>query len=109
MRLALKQVSNPIAATKPSKQVGLKQTFAQKETSVGGAAAPLAFSMAISSLQRSSLCACGGGCPRCKHEKLPIQPKLKIGAPDDQYEREADRVADQIMLMPEPGLQRKPT
>lgn len=28
---------------------------------------------------------------------LPLQAKLKIGAPDDKYEREADRVADQVM------------
>jgi hypothetical protein len=31
-----------------------------------------------------------------------IQPKLKIGAPNDKYEQEADRVADQVMRMPEP-------
>lgn len=30
-----------------------------------------------------------------------IQPKLEIGAPNDQYEQEADRVADQVMRMPE--------
>ena len=32
-----------------------------------------------------------------------IQPKLEIGSPDDEYEREADRVADMVMRMPEPG------
>lgn len=31
-----------------------------------------------------------------------IQPKLRIGEPDDQYEQEADRVADRVMTMPEP-------
>ena len=31
-----------------------------------------------------------------------IQPKLKIGAPDDAYEREADRVADRVMSMAGP-------
>jgi len=30
-----------------------------------------------------------------------IQPKLTLGPPDDEYEREADRVADQVMRMPE--------
>ncbi|MCY7272250.1 MAG: hypothetical protein LH702_00535, partial [Phormidesmis sp. CAN_BIN44] len=30
-----------------------------------------------------------------------IQPKLTIGQPNDQYEQEADRVADQVMSMPE--------
>jgi hypothetical protein len=31
-----------------------------------------------------------------------IQAKLKIGKPDDEYEREADRVAETVMRMPEP-------
>ena len=35
-----------------------------------------------------------------------IQLKLRIGAPNDRYEQEADRVADQVMRMPEPQLQR---
>jgi len=30
-----------------------------------------------------------------------IQAKLKIGQPNDKYEQEADRVADQVMRMPE--------
>ncbi|WP_051309285.1 eCIS core domain-containing protein [Desulfogranum japonicum] len=36
-----------------------------------------------------------------------LQAKLKIGEPNDQYEQEADRVADQVMRMPEPQMQRK--
>jgi hypothetical protein len=59
-------------------------------------------------VQRSSSCACGGGCPRCSNN-TPIQAKLRIGRPGDKYEQEADRIADQIMRMPEPGLQREPT
>lgn len=35
-----------------------------------------------------------------------IQPKLKVGAPNDRYEQEADRVAEQVMRMPEQQLQR---
>lgn len=31
-----------------------------------------------------------------------IQAKLSVSQPDDQYEQEADRVAEQIMRMPEP-------
>jgi len=38
-----------------------------------------------------------------------IQAKLKIGQPGDKYEQEADRVADQVMSMPEPQIQRAPT
>lgn len=55
-------------------------------------------------LQRRPLCPCEGSCPRC----LPqIQAKLTIGQPGDKYEQEADRLADEIMRMPEPDLQLK--
>ena len=54
--------------------------------------------------------------PAAKHLRKPlswqpplVQTKLTIGRPDDQYEQEADRVADQVMRMPEPGIQRQPT
>lgn len=36
-----------------------------------------------------------------------IQPKLTIGQPGDKYEREADAVADRVMRMPDPQLQRQ--
>jgi len=55
-------------------------------------------------LQRKSLCPCDGGCPRCSGV---IQPKLTIGRHDDEYEEEADRVADQVMRMPDPHVQRQ--
>lgn len=35
------------------------------------------------------------------------QAKLTIGQPNDKYEQEADRVADQVMRMPDPTLQRQ--
>lgn len=38
-----------------------------------------------------------------------IQPKLRIGHPNDIYEQEADRVADEVMRMPEPTIQPKLT
>jgi len=38
-----------------------------------------------------------------------FQPKLKIGQPNDKYEQEADRVAEQVMNMSIPNVQRKPT
>ncbi len=53
-------------------------------------------------LQRSSRCTCGGGCPRCD----TAQAKLKVNQPGDRYEMEADRVAEQVMRMPEPDMQR---
>ena len=61
-------------------------------------------------LQRK--CACGnhtmagGECEECKKNKLmgkvglPLQTKLTISQPGDQYEQEADRVAEQVMRMP---------
>ena len=63
-------------------------------------------------LQRT--CACGGSatlggeCEACKTKKLlgqQVQPKLTIGSPHDAYEQEADRVAEQVMRMPDHGAQ----
>jgi hypothetical protein len=36
---------------------------------------------------------------------LAVQPKLTVGAPNDQYEQEADRVADQVMSTPDSAIQ----
>ena len=36
-----------------------------------------------------------------------LQAKLRIGQPGDKYEQEADRVAEQVMRMPEPQVQRQ--
>lgn len=54
-------------------------------------------------LQRKPHCACGGSCPRCQAQAA-AQSKLTISAPDDQYEQEADRVAEAVMHMPDPGV-----
>ncbi|MBE9066454.1 DUF4157 domain-containing protein [Leptolyngbya cf. ectocarpi LEGE 11479] len=40
-------------------------------------------------------------------DSLPIQTKLKLGSPNDKYEQEADRVAQQVMRMPESQVQRQ--
>ena len=41
------------------------------------------------------------------HEVLPtFQAKLTIGQPNDRYEQEADRVAEQVMRMPKTRIQR---
>ncbi|TVQ05336.1 MAG: DUF4157 domain-containing protein, partial [Balneolaceae bacterium] len=37
---------------------------------------------------------------------LIFQPKLQIGQVDDIYEKEADRVADKVMKMPEAAIQK---
>ena len=36
-----------------------------------------------------------------------IQPKLKIGSPNDKYERQADRVADAVVSSPIPAIQQQ--
>lgn len=33
-----------------------------------------------------------------------LQAKLRIGQPDDVYEQEADKIAEQVMRMPEPQV-----
>lgn len=50
-------------------------------------------------------CACGGSCASCGQQdddQPKLQTKLVVGAPDDVYEQQADRVAEQVMRMPEP-------
>jgi hypothetical protein len=37
-----------------------------------------------------------------------IQPKLRISDPNDESEQEADRVADEVMRMPDPAIQSTP-
>lgn len=37
------------------------------------------------------------------HQNALLQPKLSLGQPDDFYEREADRIADQVMQMNSSG------
>ncbi len=68
-------------------------------------------------LQRK--CACGGApgptgeCAECRRKRSatqgpsPLQTKLTVSQPGDRYEREADRVAAQVMRMAEPGLNRR--
>ena len=42
--------------------------------------------------------------PAFSFGRLLIQPKLAVGRTDDPLEHEADRVADQVMRMPDPAL-----
>lgn len=54
---------------------------------------------------RIQRCSCGGTCPDCagREEESRLQTKLTVGPPGDRYEREADRVAEQVMRMPDAG------
>jgi hypothetical protein len=54
-------------------------------------------------LPSPGVCPFGGACHACPAR---VQPKLAISRPDDPYEQEADRVAEQVMAMPEPKAQR---
>jgi enamine deaminase RidA (YjgF/YER057c/UK114 family) len=63
-------------------------------------------------LQRK--CSCGNGsgtggtCTECqKKQGQSLQTKLRISEPGDRYEQEADRVAEQVMRMPEPTIKRQ--
>lgn len=51
-------------------------------------------------LPNPSTCPFGGMCHKCPAPK--VQTKLKIGQADDEFEREADRVAEQVIRMPAP-------
>ena len=51
--------------------------------------------------RKENACACGGGCPRCR-QNYPLQAKLEVSQPGDTLEQEADRVADQVLHMPQP-------
>lgn len=48
--------------------------------------------------RRATSCACGGSCPRCSSPS-----KLEVGAPGDDFEREAEKMADRVMRMPSPA------
>ncbi len=60
-------------------------------------------------VQGKTNCACGGSCPSCVEEGLAtgIQSKSQISMPGDHYEQEADRVAEQVLRIPDPVLQRQ--
>jgi peptidoglycan hydrolase-like protein with peptidoglycan-binding domain len=53
--------------------------------------------------------ALGNQAIQCLLESGTIQAALKIGLPNDRYEQEADRAAELVMRMPEPGIQRQTT
>ena len=72
------------------------------------------FTPSIGVLQRK--CACGGSagfsgeCEDCKSKKLQgqsVHTKLTISEPGDEYEREADRVTERVMRMPDTPMDRE--
>ncbi|HSA87018.1 MAG TPA: DUF4157 domain-containing protein [Nitrospira sp.] len=78
---------------------------------------PLPITRVTPSLGLQRKCACGGSsgltgfCQDCQKKKLlgkPIQAKLRINEPGDQYEQEADSVAEQVMRMPDTDMSKPP-
>lgn len=49
----------------------------------------------------------GNRVAQCLYNAGKLQTALKIGRPNDVYEQDADRVAEQVMRMPEPLVQKK--
>jgi hypothetical protein len=82
------------------------------QTAVAAKTSPSAISASLAlPLQRK--CACGassnlaGSCSDCETKKLigePLQAKLRVNEPGDEYEQEADRVAEQVMRLPDVPL-----
>jgi uncharacterized protein DUF4157 len=55
----------------------------------------------IPAIQRACACGSCASCAGKDDEKRKVQAKLTIGAADDAYEQEAERVADRVMRMPD--------
>lgn len=91
-------MSAPVAAKDRTNEASPKKVESAKQFSSVEAEIAPEFSGSIPMLQEKAICPCEGGCPNCSDE---IQTKLKIGAPDDEYEQEADETADRIMRMPD--------
>ena len=90
-------------------KVTSKRTDAKKENSVSKKRKPV-FSRSVSSpvdqvlfLQRTI----GNQAVQRLFKSGAIRAELRIGQPNDKYEQEADRVAAQVMRMPEPKMQRQ--
>lgn len=91
------------AATQTTALDNWRRAHHQEVTKLTRAAQNLSPPASSVLLQRKPNCACGGGCPRCAREMEHgnIQTKLSVDSPGDQYEQEADRVAEQVLTMPE--------
>jgi hypothetical protein len=78
----------------------------QLQTQQKAAFTPTASFTPVQSRLLQRKCACGnhmvagGECAECAQKKSGLQRKLAIGASHDPLEREADRVADQVLAAP---------
>ena len=74
------------------------KTFDASRDSLRPNAAPLVSARPL--VQRKAGCACGGECESCQASHS--HSRLAVSSPGDQYEVEADRVANQVMNMQAP-------
>jgi Domain of unknown function (DUF4157) len=109
-----KREASPTRQSQPLQQ---QENFAALQKTYGNQAvlrmkgrSPAANPVQGGVLQRK--CACSnsagssGSCTECQSKQEGIlQTKLQIGEVGDRYEQEADRVAEQVMRMPEPTIQ----
>jgi len=79
----------------------MEESVMNKTTLAQQAKTSCFFPPAQGNLQRKCACgnhtAAGGECAACAKNKSGLQRKLAIGASNDPLEREADRVADQVL------------
>jgi hypothetical protein len=80
---------------------------------IGAASAPSYAPLLNGLLQRKCTCGnhavAGGECAECAKNKSGLQRKLAIGASNDPLEREADRIADQVLATSaHPGVSSAP-
>ncbi len=98
-------MSTFVVAARQSKRDDTTYRFAHSRSSKINATASDFALCSAPIIYRKASCACGGGCPDCR-SKPAIQTKLSISQPGDIYEQEADRMADQVMRMPDPASAR---
>ncbi len=93
------------AAAKPTaKPKSALQYFSTEDTAISDSSVPTYSLTGISILAASG----GGESPPPRQPvagplPFPVQAKLQVGAVDDPLEHEADRAAERVMRMPDPG------
>lgn len=91
------QNSSTVATVQPKREVSDQQELEEVQTQEHD-----------SDLESSQYSAGEAPLPPSEPNSQPtIQPKLTIAQPNDQYEQEADRVAEQVMQTPAPPIQRQ--
>ena len=89
---------------KPTNQRGLSTpTFDRRNYQEQQIGTPLSLSGEVSPLHQNF-----SQIPVLSNASYPVQAKLKIGQPNDKYEQEADRVAEQVMRRPDSKMDGSP-